>query len=362
MRVRIAGTQLSLGPASEALAPGRHAALAGTLVRVLVAIVAALGVMSVFLLILGASVGDAFRGMVHGSLGDSAAIGQTLLVTVPLAFCGLAAAIPFSARVFNVGGDGQLTAGAVGATAVAFWAHGAAAPLLVVLCMLGGMVAGGAWGLIAGAMKAVASANEVIVTLMLNFVAALLAGYVIRSSWADPIAPQTRNVPDGVTLPVILSNTVANLGVLIAIAAAGVGFVLLFRTRLGFGIRATGFNPPAARLSGFEVRRVTVMVLAIAGAFAGLGGAVEVVGNHHALVNNISSSYGFSGIAVALVARLNPLGVLPVAFLFAAITVGANTLPATTGVSTASSLIVLAAFVLALLALRVIRISYPEIK
>jgi simple sugar transport system permease protein len=300
--------------------------------------------------------------MINGSVGNKIAFGQTLLVTAPLILCGLAAAIPFSARVFNVGGDGQLTAGAVGATAVAFWAHDVDAPLLVVLYMLGGALAGTFWGGIAGALKAYASANEVIVTLMLNFVAALLATYAIGSSWRDPVTPQTRHLPAGVDLPALWSGSAANIGVILAVVAAVIGLVLLFRTRLGFGIRATGFNPAAARLGGFRISGITVGVLAIAGAFAGFGGAIEVVGNHQALVENVSNGYGFTGIAVALVARLNPLAVVPVGFCFAAVIVGSNTLPATTGVSSSASLIVLAVFVLALLAMRVIRISYPEIR
>jgi simple sugar transport system permease protein len=295
--------------------------------------------------------------MISGSVGSSASIGQTLLVCTPLIFTGLAASVPFSAKVFNIGGDGQFVAGAVAAAAVAFWTPGLDAVLVVVLAMAGGILGGLAWGLIAGVLKAFTGANEVIVTLMLNFVAALLASYAIRSSWADPIAPQTKSLPDGVMLPGIWTGTVANVGILIAVAAAVVAYVILFTTRTGFAIRAVGFRPEAARLAGFQRRRITITVLCLAGAFAGLGGAVEVVGNHQALVNNISSSYGFTGIAVALVARLHPLAVIPSAFFFAAVTVGSNTLPATVGVSSATAFIVVSIFVIALLAMRTIRVA-----
>jgi general nucleoside transport system permease protein len=340
---------------------GRRSALR-TLFDIVFAIVVALAILTVFFLILGADPIKAFEGMWKGALGDKIALGQTLLVTAPLIFCALAAAVPFSARIFNIGGEGQLIAGAVGSTAVAFWCAGLDPTLLIILSLLGAVVAGAIWSLIAGVLKAYASANEVIVTLMLNFVAALVANYVISGTWRDPVAPQTETLPSGSSLPTILGNSGANIGVLIAVVAAIVCTVLLFRTRLGFGIRATGLSPTAARLSGFGTVMTILAVFAVAGACAGLGGGVEVLGNHHALVEGIASNYGFTGIAVALVARLNPLGTVPVAFVFAAITVGSNTLPATTGVSASSSLIVVAVFVLTLLALHVIRVAYPEVK
>jgi ABC-type uncharacterized transport system permease subunit len=340
---------------------GQRGILKGIL-DVAVAIVVALALLTVFFLILGADPGKAFEGMWNGAFGNNIAVGQTLLVTAPLIFCALAATIPFSARIFNIGGEGQLVAGAVGATAVGFWCSGLDGTLLIILCLLAAMIAGGLWSLLAGALKAFASANEVIVTLMLNFVAALVANYVINGAWRDPIAPQTEALPKGTALPTILGNSGANIGVIIAIVAAIFCTVLLYRTRLGFGIRATGLSPTAARLSGFGTVLTILAVFGIAGACAGLGGGVEVLGNHHALVEGIASNYGFTGIAVALVARLNPIFTVPVAFVFAAITVGANTLPATTGVSASASLIVVAVFVLTLLALHVIRVAYPEVR
>jgi simple sugar transport system permease protein len=329
---------------------------------VVLAIFVALALLTVFFLALGADPVIAFEGMWKGAFGSNVSFGQTLLVTAPLIFCALAAAVPLAARIFNVGGEGQLLVGAVGATAVAFWAPGLPGPALIVACLVGALLGGTLWAGIAGVLRAYASANEVIVTLMLNFIAALLANYAINSSWSDPIAPQTKPLPEGSELPTILGNSGANIGILIAIAAAVLAALLLFRTRLGFGVRATGLSPSAARLAGFGAAFTTLVAFGLAGAFAGIGGAVEVLGNHHSLVEGIASTYGFTGIAVALVARLNPLGAIPVAFLFAAITVGSNTLPATTGISSSASLIVVAVFVLALLGLRVIRVSYPEVK
>jgi simple sugar transport system permease protein len=360
-RLSFGNAQVSRGSVTDALTGSNEGPLRGLLSGVL-ALIIALFVTGLVMLALGADPIEAFDGMINGSVGSRPAFAQTLLATAPLILTGLAAAIPFSARIFNVGGEGQLVAGAVGATAMGFWFSSLAAPALVVLAIVGGIVGGAIWGLIAGALRAFFQANEVIVTLMLNFIALLVADYAINSSWADPVSPQTRPLPGGVDLPIIWSDTLVNLGIVLAVVAAIVGFFLMRRTPLGFGITATGYNPAAARIKGYEIGMVTLAVLAIGGAFAGLAGAVEVLGKHHALVPNLSSTYGYTGIAVALVARLNPLWLIPSAFFFAAINAGSNTLQATAGVSTAASLVVQAVFVLSLLALRVIRISYPEVR
>lgn len=350
-----------------ATAPGARA-IAGLVTRgsatsalsVAAALIIALATTAIVLLVLGADPIVAFDGIVTGAFGSRQAITQTLLVTTPLALCALAAAVPFSARVINVGGDGQLLAGAVGATAVGFWLSGAPAGLLVVLGCAAGLACGAAWALVAGALKALLNANEVIVTLMLNFIALLVVDAAISGAWADPIAPQTRPLPAGMELPTIWSGSSLNLGIAIAVVAAVVAWVLMRRSALGFGIRVTGLNPSAARLRGYEIRRITLAVFAIGGAFAGLAGSIEVIGKHQALVGGISANFGFMGVALALVARLSPLWTLPVALLFAAVSSGSNTLQATVGVSTSASLVVLSSFVLALLALGVIRTSRGE--
>jgi simple sugar transport system permease protein len=356
------GFKVSTAGLSAALTPGQAGGPLATFASGAVALASAIVVTSIGLVLLGADPFEAFDAMIQGSLGSRTALTQTLVVTTPLILTGLAAAVPFSARIFNVGAEGQLAAGAVAATAIAFWFASAPAWLIVILAILAGIAGGAIWGLFAGALRAYAQANEVIVTLMLNFVGLLLASYAITGAWADPAAPTTRAFPDGVRLPIVWPETLVNLGILLAVVAAVVAAVVMARTKLGFGIRATGFNEDAARLGGFEIRATVMAVLVMGGAFAGLAGAIEVIGKHQALVPNVSANYGFVGIAVALVARLSPLWVVPSAFFFAAISVGANALPATAGISTAASLVVLGVFVLALLAMRLIRISYPEVR
>lgn len=353
-RIRFAGF-------SEAFDRTRGSSLAAT-GSLLLSLVISLVITSIVLLVLGADPVAAFRGMFRGAFGSEAAFSQTLLVTVPLVFAGLAAAVPLSAKIFNIGGEGQIVAGAAGAATVAFALSSLPPVLLVVVAILAGMIAGGLWGMIAGLLKVGFSANEVIVTLMLNFVAIQIADIVIHSGWADPISPQTKPLPEGVMLPLIGIGPGANIGIILAIVAVIAAAILMQRTALGFGILATGFSAGAAKLRGYRIGLITVLVFVIGGAFAGVGGGIEVVGKHQALVTNLSANYGFTGIAVALVARLMPIWVLPSALFFAAITVGASTLPATVQVSTSASFIVLAVFVLTLLGMRIIRVTHPEVR
>jgi simple sugar transport system permease protein len=228
---------------------------------------------------------------------------------------------------------------------------------LTVVCAI---AAGAVWAGIAGVLKAAAGANEVIVTLMLNFVGILLATYAITGIWPQGVAAQTERVPGSAELPGLWPGTGLDLGFLLMLVAVALAWVVVGRTRAGFEIRAIGLNPSAARLNGMRVARVTVVTFLLAGAFAGLAGSIEVIGDNRALVTSFSANDGYVGIAVALVARLNPAWIVPSAVLFAGLQVGSQTLPATTGISTAVGQIVIATFIIALLATRVIRLRYAE--
>jgi len=324
------------------------------------ALVGALVVTGVVIAVLGASPIAAVRAIVSGSLGSTYNFGQTLSVTAPLALTGLAAAIPFSARLWNAGGEGQLYAGAIAGVLIALTAPPLPHVALAALALVGGMVAGSLWASIAGILKAAFGANEIITTLMLNFIALLVADYVITGPWAAPAASTTKNIPANATLPIIWSGTTVGTGALIALAAVVAANVLMKNTTLGFGIRAVGAGGDAAKLAGFRIPTLTVSAFAAGGAFAGIAGAIAVLGVQYALVANISENYGFTGIAVALIARLNPLLIIPSAFFFAITSVGGNNLTATTGISPSASLIITAAFVIFLLAFGVIKLSYPE--
>jgi ABC-type uncharacterized transport system permease subunit len=323
------------------------------------AIASALVLTGFIFILLGLSPIDGYLSMLHGSIGTKYGFGQTLMVATPLMLTGLAAAIPFSARLWNVGGDGQFYAGAICSVVLGLTFVDLDPILLTVLCMVVGAVGGAAWGFIPGILKVAAHVNEVIVTIMLNFLGALLADLVI-AAWSENIQQTTRPLPAHVGLPLIWSGTPVNLGLPIAVATAVAAFVLLQRTPLGLAIRAVGMGSPAARLAGFDVGRIGVSSFLVGGACAGLAGAILVVGVHHALLTNMSAGYGLTGVAVALVANLNPLAIIPAAFFFAVITTGASNLTAGFGILTSASYVIIAVFVILLLAFRLITFKYPE--
>ncbi len=330
-------------------------------VRTLVALAATAGVVAIIIASLGASPLDAFHALITGALGNKFNFGQTVMITSLLALTGLAAAIPFSAHLWNVGGEGQLYFGAFTAAGVALTLpqdlpHWFFAPLVVLASAAGGAF----WGAVPGILKAGVNANEVITSLMMTFVAILLADYAITVLWPEGALPQTQYVPGGATLPGIWTGTLVTAGAPLAVLAVLIAWLLVSRTALGFEIRAIGLNPNAARLSGMPIGRVTVLTFLTGGAFAGLAGGINVLGMNGALVDHFSGEFGFLGIAVALVARLSPAWILPSAFLFALLRVGSSGLQVETGLSKSVGEILVATFILLLLNLHVIRIRYAE--
>ena len=326
-----------------------------------VSIAATAAIVAVILLLMGANPWTALSALVSGALGNKFNFGQTVMITTMLALTGLAAAIPFSARLWNVGGEGQMYFGAfcaagLGLTLPASLPHWFFAPLILVLSAIGGAV----WGFIPGALKALINANEVIVSLMSVFVAILLANYAITVVWPQGIAPQTRDAPANTLLPNIWSGTLITAGAPVALLCVIAAWVIMARTRLGFEIRAVGLNPLAARLNGMHVGRIAVYSFMLGGAFAGIAGAIAVVGIYGDLPTDFSGNFGFLGIAVALVARLSPVWILPSAFFFAILRVGSNGLQVATGLSPSVGEIIVATFVILLLAFRVIRLRYAE--
>jgi ABC-type uncharacterized transport system permease subunit len=323
----------------------------------LAALAATLAVVAVVVLILGADPLRVARVVVEGSLGDPFVLGQTIMVTGILTLTGLAAAIPFRAGLWNVGGEGQLYAGAIGAVAVALTVSPKlSSPVALVLVMLAAAIAGALWGAIAGALKATLDLNEVIVSLMLSFIAILAADYVVRGIWPEGISPQTDRIPDNTVLPTLWKDGVVTIGPLIAVVCVIGGWFLMRHTPLGFSIRAVGFNPKAARLSGINAGKIAISTFAIGGAVAGLAGGIVVSGINNALVSHFSPNYGFLGIAVALIARLEPLWLIPAAFVFSALRVGSNGLEVDLGLSSAVGDILVTTFIVSLLFFGIVKL------
>jgi ABC-type uncharacterized transport system permease subunit len=292
------------------------------------AIVCAFAVAALFLQVTGRSVSTVFGAMWSGSFGTAYGQAQTFLAAVPLIFTGLAVAIAFRMRLWNIGAEGQFYLGAFGAAAVAYAWPSWPGVLLLPLMMVGGMVGGAAWGFVPGVLRARLDVNEIVPTLLLNYVAILLVDYMVHEVWSDPQAfgfPLGKTFTDGATLPT-LGNTAVHAGAIVAVVAALIIFVVLGRTTWGYRVRVIGENERAARYAGFSIGRNIVVVMMLAGAMAGLGGMVEVSGVVHKIQANISPGFGYTGIIVATLARFSPIVILPTSLLFGALVVAGNEL------------------------------------
>jgi simple sugar transport system permease protein len=266
-------------------------------------------------------------------------ISETLTAATPLVFSGLAFSLAFRAGLFNIGVQGQAILGAIGAGLAGFLL-----PLPIVLhlvaTLLAGALFGAVWGGVPGILKARTGAHEVIVTIMLNSVAAILIGWVIIQSWAhnpDRQDPISRGVDESGRLPRLLAwldpGLRVHLGILLAVAAvAGVAW-LLSRATFGFELRAVGLNPQAARTAGMSVTTTYVLVMVFAGGLAGLAGATMVLGTAYAVTALVIGSVGFDGILVGLLGRAKPWGVLAAALLFGALQAGGRAMQTSAGVS-----------------------------
>jgi simple sugar transport system permease protein len=284
----------------------------------LAAVVAALLVGAVFLLATGHDPVRAYGEMLAGAFGSAFAVEQTLIKAIPLILTGLGVTLAFTMGLWNIGAEGQLVVGALAASWLALSIpHLPAAIMLPGLVILG-LAGGAAWALIPAALRAYAGMNEIISTLMLNYVALLWVDYLVFGAWADPAAfsfPYSRQFPASAHLPALAGDV--HLGLVFALAAAVGLAVLLGRTHWGYEIRTIGASPAAARYAGLPVRRNILTVLAISGALAGLAGVGEVSGVVHRIQQGLSPGYGFTAIIVAWVAQLRPWAVVVVAVLFA---------------------------------------------
>jgi simple sugar transport system permease protein len=319
-------------------------------------LLAVVSLLALLLLASGHDPGLALHAFWMGSFGTGDAFASATLVrAVPLILAGLAIALAFRAGVWNIGAEGQLLAGAAAASAVALgWSAGERVGAVgVILGLLAGALAGASLAAIAGILRARFGVLEIISTIMLNFVALHVVGYLVRGPLQEPtgVYPQSATIPSAFRLPVLIPGTRLHSGVLIAVLCAGTGWVILRHAAVGFRIRAAGANPTTARSAGMiDVVGTTLRVFIASGALAGLAGAVEVYGVTYALYESLSPGYGYSAIAVALLARLNPLGVLLTGTLLGALQVGGAAMQRDAGVPSVLVSIVEAVLILAMVA------------
>lgn len=269
----------------------------------------------------------------HGFLQGLYPLSETIVTATPLILTGLAVALAFQSGLFNIGAQGQFIFGAIAASYVGF--HFAFTPVLhVLLALLAGVVSAALWGGVVGLLKAKTGAHEVIVTIMMNYIAGFFILWILKTTTflrhgrIDPIAPEV--VPSSHLPHLAGANFRLHAGILIALAAAYFVWWLLNRTTIGFQFRAVGANASAAKTAGISVGYVTVATMALCGALAGLGGAVHVLGSEYALTADIAGNFGFDAITVALLGRAKPLGTVFAALLFGALRTGGRTMQANT--------------------------------
>ncbi len=287
----------------------------------------ALAASAVLLAGIGADPLAAFGALAAGALGDGIALENTIVRMGPLLLVGLGVALSFRCGIWNIGGEGQLYAGALAATALVTRGLGSeAGAMSLPLALLVGAAAGAVWAGIAAALRVRRGVSEVLSTILLNFIAVLAVAWAVHGPLQEGSGayPQSDAFPDLARLSVLPGLRRVHAGLVLAAALPRAVWVLLFRSSAGLRLRAVGLSPDAARYARVSPERETTRVLVISGALAGFAGALEVCGVTGRLFENLAAGYGFTAVAVALLARLNPLGVVPAAFFFAALATGSG--------------------------------------
>ncbi|MBN9388444.1 MAG: ABC transporter permease [Chloroflexi bacterium] len=305
----------------------------------LLGIFTALVVGAVVILISGFDPLVAYPSLLKGAFGSASRVNNTLAATTPYIFTTLAVIFAFQAGLFNIGAEGQLKIGALVAAVVGINMGGLPAIAAVPITIAAGCLGGAAWAAIPGALKAFAGAHEVITTIMLNYIASIITGFLVGAD--GPLRGKNMQTTNPVSVnahvPTIFdydgaansgsTNTPLHWGFIIAIIVGIIIYWILWKTPLGFEIRTVGLNPSAARYAGINVARITIIAMAVSGLLAGMSGAFEVAGNpnySYQYSDSLGSNYGFNSIAIALLAKNNPLAAIPAALLFAALQSGAS--------------------------------------
>ena len=306
-----------------------RAGLEEALLPAVVALALAALVGDLLILTFGQSPGAVYRLLLEGTWGNAYGFGQVLYKATTLVFTGLAVSVGLRAGLFNIGAESQLAAGGFAAAALGLLFPAATPALLAVpLCVLAAAAAGGAVGAVPGVLKARFGAHEVIVTIMLNFIVLALLNWVVAAKLHVPETLHTPEMPAGAgvarlsAVVAAFHGSAANFTILLALAVAALVGWYLFRTRRGYELRAVGLQPEAAEYGGVRVPSVWTRAMALSGALAGLGGVNYVLGYKHYYEDGFAGGAGFLGIAVALVGRNSPLGVVLAALFFATLSQG----------------------------------------
>lgn len=269
---------------------------------------------------------EAYKIMLDGAIGSTDGIAEVFVKVSPLLLTSIGVAIAFRTKVFNIGAEGQILMGAVGATFVGLF-FGDLPPIIgIPIALIAGFIMGSLWGAVAGYFKIKYKASEIIVTLMMNYIAIEFVRFLINGPWQDVTTtePHTRATSEGTWLPVLIPRTRLHFGIIIAFVAALVIWWVIRKTVLGYQINMTGKNKLAAEVNGIRVGKVIITSMLISGGLAGLAGASEIAGIHHRLLDGVSGGYGYLALTIAILGATHPLGVMLASVLFAGIVVGAD--------------------------------------
>ena len=307
-------------------------------------VLAALVIGGIMLAILKVNPISAYSALLDGAVGSVSGVTQSLVKATPLLLVGLGICIAFRASMINIGGEGQIILGAIAATWFPLTFNTWPGWLLIPTSLTFGFLAGALWGFIPGILKARLRVNEILSTIMMNSIALQFMYLLIRGPLMDPAGvaagtflAQSARIPQQASLPRLVPQTLLHAGAILAVVLAVLVYFFLWRTTIGYRIRAVGLNPDASRYSGINVPFYQAFSMTLAGGFAGLAGAIEVLGVQHRLLDGITGGYGFTGIVAALLGSLHPLGLIPASILFGGLLVGANQMQRT--VQVPSSLI-----------------------
>ena len=315
--------------------PSRFRGALSAIVTSTIAVIVALIIGGIVIWMTGEDPINAYRAMFNGAFVGKRQIAETLVASTPLIIGGLSFAIAARAGMFNIGIEGQLIMGALAAGLVGTYNFGPR-PIGMIIAIVAGIAAGAVWGVIPGVLKAASGAHEVITTIMLNYLALRVASYAVNSAYdylpVNPNLQASNPVRPANELPNLLSGTRLHAGIILAVVAAFLLWWLLFRSSYGYKVRTVGISPGAAAYGGINWKKTIIIAMAISGGLAGLVGTSETLGLQGRFYN-VSPGYGYTAIAVGLVGRNNPIGVIAAGLLFGVLRAGATQMQNTAGVS-----------------------------
>ncbi|MBP1918218.1 ABC transporter permease [Youngiibacter multivorans] len=297
---------------------------------------------------------EAYTALIEGSLGNARSIANTFSKSIPLAFTGLAVAMANRGGMLNIGAEGQLHAGAMATALVALALPGLPVVILLPVCIISGVAAGMLVGFIPGYFKAKKQTSEVIVAIMLNYIVTLFMSFLVNGPFkAEGSVSQTNAISEGLMLNKLIENSQLTTALFILLAVAAVQYIFLWKSAPGFQLRAVGSNPSASVSAGMNSKKLMIFSMSLSGGIAALAGVTEVLGKYGRYIEGFSPSFGFTGIAVAILGRNHPGGVLVTSLLFGILDTGALRMGRVTNVS-ANIIIVIQSLVILL-------VSAPEI-